>query len=406
MAAMLLATLLSACGDRHSNGGEQFGEVLAATQISSGVTSVCAVTVGDRLACWGLNRDGELGDGTLEERTFPVAIDLDHVVEIDLAPHRSCARTGDGRLYCWGRGERGQIGDGIAQDGHVQLVPTEVHGLADVVDVSVSDWTTCAVLDDGSVWCWGYNKHHALGFPSESCGPYNSPYEAEVYVPCASEPVQVPGLVDAVEVSIERSHQCARHRDGTVSCWGISNDYGTLGDGTTTSPATVEPRPVIGLSNVVQLGVGNLASCALVDDGSVWCWGDNRKGMLGLGLTEDELEYSAEPVKVPTLANITRLSVNHPNVCAITKSGELYCWGWALPFHDWIEPDGFRSEEISSKETSPVAVLHFGVPAVDVDPAPMTGCILDVENHVRCLGQQTANGSAYANSGDPVVWED
>lgn len=376
--------------------------LLEATQVSTGVLSVCAEALDGRLVCWGGNDVGQLGDGTLDRHTYPLVIDLEGVAEIELAWRQSCARTDAGLLYCWGDGELGQLGDGVAEDKHALLVPTQVPGLADVVDLSVSGQTTCVVLGDGSVWCWGTNDDtDGLGFPSELCGPYvemrDVPFEFDV--PCAPEPMQVPGITDAVEVSTGGSHQCVRHQDNTVSCWGNQNVFGTLGDGSTQVPETSEPRPVLGLTDVVQLETGYLTSCALVGDGSVWCWGYNGSGLLGLGMDSNTLPSVSEPTEVPGLPEIARLSVKASSACAVTTTGEVWCWGDT----NYLFPSG---QFPSAAHMSPIEV-DFGAPAVDVDSAGFTTCILDVDNHVRCRGLETANGGSpiQNHSGDPVLWD-
>lgn len=398
---VFVVVLLAGCTSPGSEAGES-GEpaptmLLEATQISSSQSSRCAETLDGSLACWGSNYVGQLGDGTLEFRLYPVAIELDGVAEIELEGNQSCARTDAGRLYCWGDGAYGQLGDGVALDQHKSMTPTEVPGLVDVVDVSVSGSSTCAVLGDGSVWCWGSSEFDDLGVPSETCGPYWIPGKGilyEEYVPCVPNPTQVPGIVDAVEVSTSFTHRCARHQDGSVSCWGSFNEFGTLGDGTTMQPETVEPRPVLGLVDVVQLKVGDYASCALVEGGTVWCWGNNAGGMLGVG---EDTPFASEPLQVPDLTDVTRISVTDMAACAMTEAGDVSCWGDV--------GDTFPPQRFSDSIPTPIA-LPFGVAAVDVDSSGPTTCIVDVDNHVRCLGHGTGNGSPDPDfSNNPAVWD-
>ena len=153
-----------------------------------------------------------------------------------------------------------------------------VVGMADVEAVTTGDYHTCAMKSDGTAWCWGWNAAGNLG---------NGTTED------SSVPVQVSGVTDAEEIGAGNLFSCCRLGDGTAWCWGF-NYEGALGDGTTEDRHT--PVPVIGLDDVVQLSVGGMghSACALVGDGTAWCWGDNVFSQLGDGTTTN----SATPVQV------------------------------------------------------------------------------------------------------------
>ena len=176
----------------------------------------------------------------------------------------SCALVSDRSVRCWGDNRDGILGDGTTANSYT---PVEVSILQDVVDIAGAIWTMCAVRADGTVWCWGDGSYGALGNGSFAD---------------ALEPVQVLGISNATEIALGGAHACALLTDGTVSCWGY-NVYGQLGDGTTSRRAT--PAPVTGLSgSVVALGVGHYHTCALLDDGTVECWGYSAYGVLGCGV--------------------------------------------------------------------------------------------------------------------------
>lgn len=161
---------------------------------------------------------------------------------VSLAAHgpRGCVALADGRVLCWGEPFAGQRGS-VAID-----EPVAVAGLVAVDAVAIGGEVACARTRAGELWCWG---------------------------DAVERPRRVEGLPSTAQVAVGTAHICARTEAGEPWCWG-RNLRGQLGRGTT-SPWSVEPAPVPGLSQVTALAVANDTSCAVVDDGGVECWGDN-----------------------------------------------------------------------------------------------------------------------------------
>ncbi|HEU4412635.1 MAG TPA: hypothetical protein VFS43_45750 [Polyangiaceae bacterium] len=285
----------------------------------------CALVSGGEIRCWGLNLNGQLGDGTMTNRPTPVPVlqspggpPLTRVQALALGSHHSCALVGRGEARCWGYNDFGQLGDGTKTR---RLTPVPV--LQFVQALALGVWHSCALLRGGEVRCWGWNSNGQLGDGTTTSRPTPGPV------------LQSPGGLPLTGVQALRLgyvHSCALVRGGKVLCWGWNSD-GQLGDGTTTSRPT--PAPVLQspgglpLEGVQALGLGSGHSCTLVRGGKVLCWGWNSDGQLGDSTT------TSRPTPAPVLQSpgglplegVQEISLGSWHNCAILDSGEPRCWG-------------------------------------------------------------------------------
>ncbi|MBN1655592.1 MAG: hypothetical protein JXA30_17630, partial [Deltaproteobacteria bacterium] len=166
---------------------------------------------------------------------------------------------------------------------------------------------SCAILEDGTVACWGSNYKGELG---------NSRYKSS-----QSKPVLVAGLSGVVQIDLGTHNTCAVLKDKTLECWG-DNEFGQVGDGSTTRRD--EPTRVVDLSgSVAQVALGDGHTCALLTNGTVQCWGDNEHGQLGDGSTTS----STSPKTVPGLSEVAQIACGDRATCALIKNGTVRCWG-------------------------------------------------------------------------------
>ena len=185
--------------------------------------------------------------------------------------------------------------------------------------VSTNYEHSCALHEDGKISCWSSNTYGQLGNGQ-------SGYDAD-----SSVPVLVEGITDAKAITTGGWHSCAVHEDGAISCWG-SNYYGQLGNGQSGEDVFSSTSvSVAGITDAKAVSAGWDYSCALHQDGTISCWGDNTYGQLGNGQStgdwKDNNADSLVPVEVIGIADATAIASNSRHSCALREGGTISCWG-------------------------------------------------------------------------------
>jgi len=276
--------------------------------IAAGGNHSCALLTSGAVQCWGRNSNGQLGDGSTDERLIPVdVLGLPTTpTAIAAGEAHTCALFSSGSISCWGRNTQGQIGDGSTEQ---RSAPTPVSGLATgAVEIVAGFGHSCARLVNGTVQCWGENSQGQLGNGSQN----NS-----------SRPVSVTGLsLPAIALTAGSHHSCAVLQGGGIACWG-DNDRGQLGDDTRddrSSPVAVEALN----DTITKVAAGRYHTCALATDGDIHCWGSSSRGQLGTG----SVESSRTPARVSALGrDAIAIAAGEDHSCAIRTDGQLRCWG-------------------------------------------------------------------------------
>jgi len=233
----------------------------------------------------------------------------------------------DGTVWTWGHNAWGQLGDGSMTD---RTTPVQVSGLTDVIAVAAGRTMTMALKSDGTVWTWGLNNYGELG--DGSTVTYGKDADGKYIKVIRNVPGQVVGLNGVVAIAAGRSTGIALKNDGTVWAWG-ENTYGTLGDGNTnvslTSGSSATPVRVIGLTDSVSIALKRSHILALKSDGTVWAWGHNRAGQFGNGeATGDANSPGPVPVQVSDMSDPeATIATGYWHSMALKSDGTVWTWG-------------------------------------------------------------------------------
>src|SRR5450432_133691 len=180
---------------------------------------------GALLYCWGQNSDGEIGDGTLRNANSRKLVkNLVPPTAVGLGQLATCTCDKSGSAWCWGRNVEGELGIGSASAN--ALMPVQVPGITDCVQITGGANHTCLFHADGTVSCWGSNVSGQVGQPASATGSCSE--SSGSVVPCITSPATVPGLTNVADIYASEQYSCARKSDLTVSCWG-DNSGGELG---------------------------------------------------------------------------------------------------------------------------------------------------------------------------------
>ncbi|WP_353661713.1 hypothetical protein [Hydrogenimonas sp. SS33] len=371
------ALVLSGCGGGGGGGNLQTKSVA----LSAGWHHTCAVvdTSGaGEVKCWGDNAYGELGDGTQRDSVSPVTVKtaqgtpLQHVTAVSASRYYTCALTGDGHVWCWGYNEGGKLGDGkldttlggtlnatqqqaleqYFDDENISAVPVEVltdanTPLTGAVQISAGSWHACALINDGTVKCWGQNFDGALGIGKDPndfdvANALSDRNEFQkLFWPYAVTVVEnntsTQPLDHVVQVAAGSSdHTCALLDSGKVTCWAWNGGSdGELGiDDTNTAYATapagfVKDESGGDLTDVRKIAAGGDFTCALLNSGGVKCWGWNVAGQVGNESTASVAHaVSVKDANGNPLTGVKEIFSERGNhTCALMNDNSVQCWG-------------------------------------------------------------------------------
>lgn len=303
-------------------------------QMCAGGAFTCALLDDGDVRCWGSAGSGQLGlantevigDNEHPDEVAPIQLG-DAATSIACGVAHACAvLASDGAVRCWGDHRNGRLGslvdNEIGDDEHPDSIAPVQLGAA-AVQLTAGESHTCAVLDDGTVRCWGRAESGRLGngTTSPDIGDNESPDGADNVVT-----LQAPAL----QVAAGQAHTCARLTGGALQCWG-DNAAGQLGSGDTQDIGDAAPLDdgdvVASGGTVVAVAAAPLHTCALLQNGELRCWGDGADGRLGLANSDDLLTPGVDAIEVALDTNVIDVAAAGSHTCARVQGGDLYCFG-------------------------------------------------------------------------------
>jgi alpha-tubulin suppressor-like RCC1 family protein len=279
---------------------------------SAGRDFSCALGIGGERLCWGWNDQGMIGAGSIESAPIaPTERDAPSLIAIDSGWSHSCALGLDGALYCWGGNAWGELGPEL---GEPTPLPTPFAPEQRFVQIASGGFHDCAIDVSGRLFCWGLNESGELGL-----GDFDN----------RTAPVES-GCIDGVcrddweTVGAGDFHTCAIRGGGQMWCWGGSVN-GQLGIGPTLLGGIADPSgPLEGGPYAIVAG-GEAHTCAIDVEGGLWCWGRNELGQIGNGTTEQITTPLA--IALPGSVRLRSLALGRNHSCVVRTDATLWCWG-------------------------------------------------------------------------------
>jgi alpha-tubulin suppressor-like RCC1 family protein len=220
---------------------------------------------------------------------------------------QTCAIKTSGALYCWGLGPIGNGQDGQGSQGHIYDTPQAIAAGTTWKSVSIGELQICGIRTDGSLWCWGSDAWGELG-------------QGVAFTERLS-PSRVGSASDWVKVSAGSSVTCGIRQGGALYCWGY---HASTGQGETAPDPSV-PTATMNGKTFTDVDI-SATGCAVATDGTLWCWGLGSVGEVAHELPAGE-NVQWDPVQVGTDADWMTVRQQIGAVCALKKTGALWCWG-------------------------------------------------------------------------------
>jgi alpha-tubulin suppressor-like RCC1 family protein len=366
--------------------------------IATGLLHTCAVLENGMVECWGEASENELGNGLDDgpERcvngspcsSIPFVVQgLTQAKAVTAGYYHACALLQNGTVKCWGSNGYGQIGHGEC-GGSPNLfatTPTTVDGLSGVTAIAAGAYHTCALLGDGTVKCWGLNYAGNLGIGTTQGPDYCT--AGPTSTSASKSPLLVMALTGVKAIGAGDDHTCAVLDSGVVKCWG-NNNNDQLGAPTDTcdygGPCSSVPVVVDGLGAAIGVAGGQSHTCALLANGSVACWGNSDLGQLGDGTRNG----SQSPVLVADVSGATGIDAGVNHTCALLPGGAVECWGYG----HWGQLGSGAVSSLQSCGGSQVECSTSAVPVVGLTNATAVAggdrqtCALLADGTIQCWG--------------------
>ena len=356
----------------------------AASLVAAGTSHTCVLLGDTKVECWGLNRQGQLGNGNFKNALSPSPVI--GVLARDLAAGGSetCAITSaDRKVVCWGANDHGQLGNGKTADSEV---PVEVERIMGAIKIAVGVGSACAIDAGGKVQCWGSNNHGQLG---------------DETTVTSSVPVEVKGVTSAIDVAVGNGFACAITTGKRIKCWG-DNENGQLGNASTLESLTAVE--VGSVSVATQISAADSTVCAVAFEATkqlIKCWGGNSHGQLGNGAT------SNSPVATSLVGvadGAIEVRTGGTTGCARLTGNVVKCWGANDHMQLGRTTRLFASIAGVERVALRTAVVTLvGFPRADGDRAPLRGKAALTGAKIRVAGNGAKVAACTLTAGRKAV---
>ncbi len=343
--------------------------------VAAGQSFACALKTDATVWCWGRNGYDVLGhsdavdalcadptdagagsrcNATPMQVPFPSGVRIESITTGKEVACALSATDASGNashdVYCWGRNDHDSAG--VAGGVPVNVtIPNKVGGFTgDVIAVDVGDDTrhVCAIRRNGEVWCWGDDFQGRIGvipglFPQLDCGGHHctaEPQQIRVQGPLAADAGADAGdvgvgaaLTGAVQIKLGSGTSCALRQDGTVWCWGNDGAAALADNGPFVATADHPgARPIAGLPNAIARLTRHYTTTFAMDvSGTMWGWGDNSFGTLPTGTLFGQTCSAGTcvvaPTAVPSLVGVAELAAGDMFFVARKNDGTIISWG-------------------------------------------------------------------------------
>jgi len=310
--------------------------------VVGGFTDWCQVTAGNFFSLavrtdgtawsWGRGTYGSLGTNSTVSRSSPVSVvgGFTNWCQISAGNQHSLGVRQNGTLWAWGYNGQGKLGDNtiVSKSSPVSVVG----GFTDWCQVAAGYRQSLAVRQNGTAWAWGFNNCGQLG---------------DNTVAAKSSPVSVVGgFTDWCQVSDGHNHSLGLRQNGTAWAWGC-NAAGQLGDNTTVSKSS--PVSIVGgFTDWCGVGGGGRSSFAIRQNGTIWSWGYNGSGQLGIN-TGVSFSKSSPVSVVGGFTDWCYIGPGYGHTLAIRTNGTTWAWG--------VGSDGRLGDNTGTSRSSPVSVV-------------------------------------------------
>ncbi|MDG0818060.1 RCC1 domain-containing protein [Bdellovibrio svalbardensis] len=336
-------------GDMAALANVNLGAGRTAQAIALGGAFTCAILDTGAVKCWGRNWNGQLGYDDFASRGH-TAGSMASLATVNIGAGRTAKAISAGNSHvcvildtnavkCWGNGGDGQLGNDSADSGigdgagEMAALGTVNLGAGRTAKmIAAGGISTCAILDNDQVKCWGFNGEGHLGY--------------DHYINRGDTPGQMAALGTvnlgagrtAKAISINETHTCAILDTGAVKCWGASY-YGETGyedynwRGGASGDMAALTTVFLGAGRTAkEIQSGGTHTCAILDNDAVKCWGDNSSGQLGY---DDTTERGSSAGTMTSLTSINlgsgrsakNISIGYDFSCALLDNNEAKCWG-------------------------------------------------------------------------------